>query len=52
MGCKNARGFCSKLVSRLVEEFWRSIGGGWTEPVERVCEEMEASGENEGGAML
>jgi len=26
--------------------------GGWAEPIERVCEEMDVSGEKEGGAML
>jgi len=28
------------------------IGGGWVEPTERVCDDMEVSGEKERGAML
>jgi hypothetical protein len=28
------------------------MGGGWVEPMERVCEEIDVSGEWEGGAML
>jgi len=28
------------------------MGGGWAEPIERVCDEMDVSGECVGGAIL
>ena len=44
------------MVRRLVGEVaavgGSSMGGGCAEPIERVCEEIDVSGEWEGGAML
>ena len=44
------------MLKRCASEFadveCMSISGGWKEPAESVCEDIEASGEKEGGAML
>lgn len=52
MGCRKASGLVSRLVGEVAADGWSSMGGGWAEPMERVCEEMDVSGEKEGGAML
>jgi hypothetical protein len=52
VGWRKASGLVSRLVGEVAADGWSSICGGWAEPIERVCEEMDVSGEKEGGAML
>ena len=52
MGCRKASGFASRLAGAVAAAGGSSIGGGGAEPSERVCEEMDVSGEKEGCAIL
>jgi hypothetical protein len=51
VGCRKARGL-ERSVEGALAEGCRSIGGGCAEAAERVCEDMEVSGEKDGGAIL
>ena len=49
VGCRNATGLASRLVDEVEES---SMGVGCAEPMERVRDEIDVSGDNVEGAML
>jgi hypothetical protein len=52
VGCRKASGFATRLDEESMVAGCKVIGGGWVELTESVWEDMEVSGENEGGAIL